>query len=213
MHSHDCSLCRKMLPSALGRVSAASRTGMITESCGVKGTSERLDRRALEASSSLDRPASGFGDHFSLVERHSEGVRPFLENPLRNARNAADFDDLAEMAKLSKMAESEPPLHELESMSATEAKNSFGSVLDRVMAGGKIAITKHEEVRAVVLSAREYEALLSNQHDPLRALHGEFEELVARMQTGAAKRAGRALFEATPARLGRAAVANLRRRG
>jgi prevent-host-death family protein len=102
---------------------------------------------------------------------------------------------------------------ELEALPATEAKNRFGALLDKVMAGGKVAITKHEEVRAVLLSAREYEALLSNQQDSLSALHGEFDELVNRMQTPRARKAGRALSDATPARLGRAAVAAARRRG
>jgi prevent-host-death family protein len=101
----------------------------------------------------------------------------------------------------------------MESVSATTAKNGFGAVLDRVMAGGKVAITKYDEVRAVVLSVREYEALVSKQYDPLTALRGEFDALVQRMQTHSAKAAGHALFEASPARLGRAAVASARKRG
>jgi prevent-host-death family protein len=101
----------------------------------------------------------------------------------------------------------------MESVSATTAKNGFGTVLDRVMAGGKVAITKYDEVRAVLLSVREYEALVSNQRDPLVSLRGEFDALVDRMQTPSAKTAGRALFEASPARLGRAAVAGARKRG
>jgi prevent-host-death family protein len=113
------------------------------------------------------------------------------------------------------MAEIKTPVppSELESVSATEAKNSFGTVLDKVMAGSKIAITKYEEIRAIVLSVQDYEALLSNQYDPLRALRGEFEELVDRMQTAKAAASGHALFEAAPARLGRAAVASARKRG
>ena len=98
-------------------------------------------------------------------------------------------------------------------MTATEAKNNFGALLDSVIEKGRVAITKHDEISAVVLSRREYELLLSNQHDPLRALREEFDGLVQRMQAPAAKRAGRALFGATPARLGRAAVAGARRRG
>lgn len=101
----------------------------------------------------------------------------------------------------------------LATVSATEAKNSFGAVLDRVMADGGIAITKHDEVRAVLLSVRQYEALLAGQRDPLSDLADEFDSLVERMQTPKARAAGRALFDATPARLGRAAVARRRRRG
>ncbi|HMJ12149.1 MAG TPA: type II toxin-antitoxin system prevent-host-death family antitoxin [Polyangiaceae bacterium] len=104
-------------------------------------------------------------------------------------------------------------LAELDVLPATEAKNRFGAMLDKVMAGGKVAITKHEEVRAVLLSAREYEALVSQQQDSLAQLHGEFTELVERMQAPRARKAGRALFDATPRKLGRTALAAARRRG
>jgi antitoxin Phd len=113
------------------------------------------------------------------------------------------------MANIAIMATAEssiPPLA-LTSVSATEAKNSFGSVLDKVMAEGRVAITKHDEVRAVLLSLAEYESLLRSQQDPLASLGQEFTSLVERMQGPKARTAGRALFEATPARLGRAAKA------
>lgn len=113
------------------------------------------------------------------------------------------------------MAPSEParPLEELESVSATEAKNNFGSVLDRVMTRGRVAIKKHDEVRAVVLSLSEYQALLAKQTDPLSALSAEFDGLLERMQTPRAQKAGRALFQASSAELGRSAVTPRRRRG
>jgi antitoxin Phd len=98
----------------------------------------------------------------------------------------------------------------LTAISATEAKNNFGAVLDKVMAHGKVAITKYDEVRAVVLSLREYETLLAKQHDPLSALGEEFATLLERMQTPRAKAAGRGLFDASPERLGRAALAGAR---
>jgi prevent-host-death family protein len=101
----------------------------------------------------------------------------------------------------------------LSAVTATEAKNNFGALLDNVIERGRIAITKHDEVSAVVLSRREYELLVKNQHDPLRALSQEFEGLVQRMQGPIARKAGRVLFDATPARLSRAAVARARRRG
>jgi prevent-host-death family protein len=105
-----------------------------------------------------------------------------------------------------------PPPGALESVSATDAKNNFGAVLDKVLTHGKVAITKYDEVRAVVLSIREYEALLSKQQDPLSALSQEFDGLVERMQKPAARAAGRALFKATPRELGQAAVTHARRR-
>jgi prevent-host-death family protein len=100
-----------------------------------------------------------------------------------------------------------PPPLALPSVTATEAKNSFGSVLDKAMVEGRVAITKHEEVRAVLLSVGEYRSLLKKQHDPLAALSSEFDGLVERMNTPKARAAGRALFEATATRLGRAAKA------
>jgi prevent-host-death family protein len=99
-----------------------------------------------------------------------------------------------------------------ESITATEAKNTFGSVLDRVGQVGRIAITKHDQVRAVVLSLREYEALLEGRVDPLESLRTEFDSLVENMQAPEARRAGRALFESTGKELGGAAVRAQRRR-
>lgn len=86
---------------------------------------------------------------------------------------------------------------EIESVSATEAKNSFGRLLERTMAGGMVAITRHREPRAVLLSIDEYRALTTKVEDPLDHLREDFDALVARMQTPAAKAAGAALFDAS----------------
>lgn len=88
---------------------------------------------------------------------------------------------------------------EVESISATEAKNSFGRLLDRTIAGGIIAITRHHEPRVIMLSMDEYEALMKKIEDPIDRLRHDFDGLVAKMQTPAAKAAGAALFsEAEP---------------
>ncbi len=83
---------------------------------------------------------------------------------------------------------------EIESFSATEAKNSFGRLLERTLASGMVAITRHHEPRAVLLSIDDYQALVAKVEDPLNRLRGDFDELVAKMQTPAAKAAGVALF-------------------
>lgn len=103
-----------------------------------------------------------------------------------------------------------PPIH---TVTATEAKNAFGAVLDKVGVHGTVAITKHDEVRAVVLSIEEYRGLLARQKDPLAELEGEFDSLLEGMQAPKARSAGRALFEASTDRLGRAALARRRKRG
>jgi len=99
---------------------------------------------------------------------------------------------------------------EVESFSAPEAKNSFGEVLDRAIAKGIVVITRRDKPRAVMLSIEEYEALTPRLEDSLDSLRGDFDALVERMQTGEAKAAGRALFVASPRRLGRAARAAAR---
>ena len=97
-------------------------------------------------------------------------------------------------------------------VSATEAKNSFGSVLDKAIANGAVAIVKHRRPAAVLLSMEAYKGLLARQEDPLVRLRAEFDELVARMQTPRAVEAARRLFKMSPEALGRAAVAGARRR-
>lgn len=99
------------------------------------------------------------------------------------------------------------------SFSATEAKNTFGTVLETALNKGMVAITKQDKTRAVLLSMEEYQALLERAPDPLKTLSAEFDALEARMQTPKAKAAGKALFKATPAELGRAAANSARKRG
>jgi prevent-host-death family protein len=100
----------------------------------------------------------------------------------------------------------------VETISATEAKNAFGRVLDTALSRGVVAITKREKVRAVVLSAEAYDALVNNSSRLLAGLESEFHTLVAEMQTPQARAAGDALFAAKPAALGRAAVKAARKR-
>lgn len=89
---------------------------------------------------------------------------------------------------------------EVETFSATEAKNSFGEVIDQAIAKGIVAVTRRNKPRVVVLSLEEYEALTPPLEDTLEGLRGDFDALVERMQTSEAKAAGRALFAAFPRR-------------
>ncbi len=47
-------------------------------------------------------------------------------------------------------------LVEVESFTATDAKNSFGAVLQKAIAKGIVAITQRDKSRAVLLSMEEY---------------------------------------------------------
>lgn len=102
---------------------------------------------------------------------------------------------------------------EVEAFSATDAKKSFGAILNAAIARGIVAITRQNHTRAVILSLEEYEALLRRLPDPLEQLRGEFDELVAAMQTPKARKAVDTLFRATPKQLGRAAVKGATRGG
>jgi antitoxin Phd len=97
-------------------------------------------------------------------------------------------------------------------ISATEAKNKLGEVLDSVIQRGMVLITKHETPKAVLLSMEEYGALSSATQTRLDALNGEFDALLARMQTAKARAGMKAAFAASPKQLGKAAVAVARKR-
>jgi len=94
-------------------------------------------------------------------------------------------------------------------VSATEAKNRFGELLDMVLQSGMALITRHETPKAVLLSMGEYGALSRATLDSLG--HG-FDALLAPMQTGKARAGMKAAFAATQKRLGKAAGAAARRR-
>lgn len=99
------------------------------------------------------------------------------------------------------------------SVSATEAKNKFGSVLERVIRGDVMFITKHDGPKAVLLPVEEYYALSHAPEAKLDTLTAEFDAMLARMQTQKARAAVRRAFHASPKELGRAAVAAARKRG
>jgi len=103
-------------------------------------------------------------------------------------------------------------LIEVPEVAATQAKNSFGELLDRVSVSGAVAITRHDMPKAVLLSYEEFESLSSARSETLDALSTKFEGLLERLQTPAARQGMEAAFNASPAELGRAANKAARRR-
>ena len=99
------------------------------------------------------------------------------------------------------------------SVTATDAKKEFARVLEMVIQGGVVVITKHDAPKAVLLSVDEFNALALAPSHKLDALSGQFDALLARMQTPKARAGMKAAFAASPKQLGRAAVAAARRRG
>lgn len=97
-------------------------------------------------------------------------------------------------------------LVEIPEIASTQAKNTFGELLDRVALSGAVAITRHDTTKAVLLSFEEFESLNSARAESLDALSAQFEGLLERMQTPAARKGMKAAFHATPEALGRAAA-------
>lgn len=101
---------------------------------------------------------------------------------------------------------------EVASFSATDAKNEFGRVLQKA-AHGIVVITRHDEPEAVLISIDEFRELAGARERKLEALTREFDALLAGMQTPEAREGMKAAFDASPARMGEAAVQAARKRG
>lgn len=107
---------------------------------------------------------------------------------------------------------SQGELVDVPSVAATRLKNEFGAVLEQVIRNGAVAITRHDTPKAVVLSFEEFRSLVKAQSHSLSDLSAEYDTLLARMQTPAARKGAVAAFNATPAEIGRAAVKAARKR-
>lgn len=99
------------------------------------------------------------------------------------------------------------------SFTSTVAKNEFGRLLEMVIQGRVVVITKHDAPKAVLVSLDEFNALTRAAGSKLDTLSGEFDALLARMQAPKARAGMRAAFDASPKQLGKAAVAAARKRG
>ena len=100
----------------------------------------------------------------------------------------------------------------ISTVAATRVKNEFAAILNQAASGGAVAITRHDTPKAVLLSYEEFESLVKARARTLDDLSTEFEELLARMQTPGAKKGVATAFNASPAQLGRAAVAAVDRK-
>ncbi len=103
-------------------------------------------------------------------------------------------------------------LIDVPAVAATRLKNEFGAVLDQAVRGGAVAITRHDTPRAVLVSYDEFQALIRERSPSLHDLTAEYDVLLPRLQTPAARKSMAEAFNATPAALGRAAVKAARKR-
>jgi len=98
-------------------------------------------------------------------------------------------------------------------VTATHAKREFADILEKAIRGGRVVITKHNAPKAVLVSVEEFDALMPAVDVELDTLSREFDALLARMQTPAARAGMRSAFDSSPKELGEAAVAAARKRG
>lgn len=98
-------------------------------------------------------------------------------------------------------------------MNATDAKNQMGRMLETVMRGGVVLITRHEAPKAAVIPFSEYQRYTRAAEDQLNALRREFDQMLAGMQTAEARGGMQAAFDASPEHLARTAVKHARKRG
>lgn len=103
-------------------------------------------------------------------------------------------------------------LVDIPAVAATRLKNEFGAVLEQAVRGGAVAITRHETPRAVLISYEEFQALIRDRTPSLNDLSAEYDVLLSRMQTPAARQGMADAFNAAPAELGRAATKAARKR-
>jgi len=95
-------------------------------------------------------------------------------------------------------------------VTATEAQNEFGRVLDQAARDQDVVITRHNVPRAVLLSVGRYRELVGAEATILNTLTEEFDALLARMQTPEVRAGTERGFQAPPEVMGRAAEAAAR---
>lgn len=85
----------------------------------------------------------------------------------------------------------------LPTVSSSDAKNGFAALLERVQyRADTVVVTRSAKPAAVMIPVDEYVRLLDAVPNPLKSLEAYFDDMVARMQTPAAKAGVDALFAA-----------------
>ena len=101
---------------------------------------------------------------------------------------------------------SQGALVDIPSIAATQVKNEFGTILEKATRGGAVAITRHDAPKAVLVSYEEFQSLAQARSRSLDNLSAEFDDLLESLQSPKARKGMDTAFNASPAKLGRAAV-------
>jgi PHD/YefM family antitoxin component YafN of YafNO toxin-antitoxin module len=88
------------------------------------------------------------------------------------------------------------PVADLPEVTASILKNKFSEVA-RLAAREPLAVTRHHRREYVILTAGQYEELQQSRLAPLKSLAGDFDRMVARMNTPADRAARASFFKAS----------------
>jgi antitoxin Phd len=116
------------------------------------------------------------------------------------------------MAGALKFRNAQGELVDIPKVAATRFKNEFGAIFEQAALGGAVAITKHDAPKAVLISFDEFQALVRARSPGLDDLVARFDALLDGMQAPKVKKGMAVAFDASPAKLGRAAVKAARKR-
>jgi antitoxin Phd len=94
--------------------------------------------------------------------------------------------------------------------SASEAKHSFGQLLDTALRAGPVAITKQRKPTAILISLDDYKVLTQVEDRALAVLSAEFDRRFELMQAPGAAAAMQRAFDTPEEQLGAFAAASLR---
>lgn len=90
-------------------------------------------------------------------------------------------------------------LVDIPTITASDAKNRFGAILDKATQGGAVAITRHDATRAMLISIEEFQSLVSSRQASLTSLSAEFDALLEQMQAPAHRKGAQKAFSASSA--------------
>jgi len=110
------------------------------------------------------------------------------------------------MAEILRFRNARGEMVEVESIAATRLKNEPGAIIEKVLTGGAVAITRHDAPKAVLISYEDFRELARAREPSLGALASQFDALLESMQAPGARKALASAFEASPEGLGAAAV-------
>jgi antitoxin Phd len=116
------------------------------------------------------------------------------------------------MAGALKFRNSHGELVDIPTVAASRFKNEFGAIFEKAALGGAVAITKHDAPKAVLISYDEFQSLMRARSPGLDDLGAQFDALLEGMQAPRVKQGMAAAFDASPAKLGRAAAKAARKR-